>query len=413
MSEPFHSHRFPNGLTLVAEPLDLVRSAAFQFLVPAGAVLDAPGFEGTAYLLEGLSYRGAGSRNSREFSDALDGLGIHRGGGAELECLSFGGALLADDLLRALELYADLLRRPQLPEEQLDAERALALQKLARIEDNPAERMFVHLRREFYANEFGLIPLGSAESLARVTRAELTAAHAERLRPAGVILAVAGRFDWDRLRGRVGQLFGDWMGEGPALPRPLVRAGSSYRHVPQESNQEQIGLARGATAPGDPDYYNFRMAVEVLSGGPSARLHTEVREKRGLCYSVRAFPQAYRGFGALWAYAGTTPERCQETLDVLMAEIRRLREGVTEAEVERGRTLILSSLIMQSESTKSRVGRIARDQFLLGRVRPLDEVRAGIAAVTPESIREYLHRQPAPEYTVVTLGPAALNVGGG
>src|SRR5881296_4359251 len=111
-----YTHHLPNGLTLVAEPIAGIRSAAFQFLIPAGAATDPEGQEGASTVLEGLSFRGAGGRDTRGLSDALDGLGLQRSGGAELEHTSFGGALLADDLVRALELYADILRRPRLPE---------------------------------------------------------------------------------------------------------------------------------------------------------------------------------------------------------------------------------------------------------------------------------------------------------
>jgi predicted Zn-dependent peptidase len=141
-----------------------------------------------------------------------------------------------------------------------------------------------------------------------------------------------------------------------------------------------------------------------------ARLFTEVREKRGLCYTVSASPHAVRGSGSILAYAGTTPDRCQETLDVLIAEIRRLEEGVTDDELTRARVGVLSDLVMQSEATRARAGSIARDQYLLGQVRTMDAIRAGVQAVTPSSIHEFLTRHPAQDFTVVTLGPQALEV---
>jgi predicted Zn-dependent peptidase len=152
------------------------------------------------------------------------------------------------------------------------------------------------------------------------------------------------------------------------------------------------------------------MAIEVLSGGMASRLFTEVREKRGLCYSVRAMHQTIRGAGSIIAYAGTTEERCQETLEVLLAELARLAEGVTEEELARARTGLLAGLVMQSEATRSRALSIARDQYLIGEVRTPEEIRRGVESVTPDSIYEFLRRRPARDFTIVTLGPRELEI---
>jgi predicted Zn-dependent peptidase len=410
LPETHYTLQLPNGLTVVAEHLPAVRSAAFQFIIPAGALTDPEGREGAAGLIEGLAYRGAGDYNSRELLDALDALGVHRGGGAELEYSTFGGALLADDLHRVLALYADILRRPRLPGDQLPAEQALALQKLQKLEDSPPEKLFVNLRRAYYPGPHGRIALGTADGIAALTPEEAAVDHARRYRPGGAILAVAGRFEWKELSDTLHRCFGDWEGDAPPNPRPNPAEKPQYRHVPQETNQEQIGLMYPGIPVDHPDYYSMRMALRVLSGGMGARLFTEVREKRGLCYSVSASPSILKGYGAVVAYAGTTPERCQETLDVLVAEIRRLEEGVTEDELARARTGVLSDLVMQSEATRARALSIGRDQYLLGEVRTMGQIRAGVEAVTTESIREYLQRHPARNFTVVTLGPTELEV---
>jgi predicted Zn-dependent peptidase len=365
---------------------------------------------GAATVLEGLAYRGAGERDSRQLSDALDALGIHRSGGAELEYATFGGSLLADDLERALELYADLIRRPHLPGDQLPAEQALALQKLERLEDSPAEKLFLNLRRAYYASVHGRTSLGTAEGIRSLTPEVIRAEHERRYLPDGAILAIAGRFVWSELNETIHRYFGDWEGAAPQPGLPDTTGRERYRHLQQETNQEQIGLMYPSVGLDDPDYYNMRMAIRILSGGMGARLFTEVREKRGLCYTVSAMPHAVRGAGGILAYAGTTPDRCQETLDVLIAEIRRLEEGVTDDELARARVGVLSDLVMQSEATRARAGSVARDQYLLGRVRSMQEIRAGVEAVTPDSIYEFLERHPARDFTVVTLGPQALEV---
>jgi predicted Zn-dependent peptidase len=405
-----YTHHLPNGFTLVAEPISGIRSAAFQFLIPAGAATEPEGYEGASTVLEGLSFRGAGGRDTRGLSDALDGLGLQRSGGAELEHTSFGGALLADDLVRALELYADILRRPALPPGEFEQERELAGQRLARLDDSPAEKLFVALRRTYFPGPYGRTALGTKEGLAALSSEAIQADHARRYRPRGVILSVAGAFHWPDLHRDVERLFGDWEGEPPAPPAPVTVGRATYRHVPQETSQEQIGVAYPTAGMGSPGYYDARMAVEVLSGGMAARLFTEVREKRGLVYSVRAVQQSVKGAGFILAYAGTTPERCKETVDVLVGELGRVAEGVTDEELARARTGLLSALIMQGESTRARASALGRDQYLLGRVRSLTEIRQAVEAVTTESIWLYLRDHPPADFTVVTLGPRELEV---
>ena len=410
MQNVHYTVQLPNGLTVVAEHLPAVRSAAFQFIIPAGATTDLEGQEGAATVLEGLCYRGAGGRDSRALSDALDSLGIQRGGGAELEYTTFGGTLLADDLHRALELYADILRRPHLPPDEFPAEQDLALQNLERVEDNPAEKLFIRLRRAYYPGPYGRTALGTLEGIRSLSPEAVAADFGRRYRPGGAILAVAGRFHWSELSETIHRCFGDWEGTGPEPPQPDTTGRVAYEHIPQKTNQEQIGMMYPSVPLSHPDFYNMRMAVEVLSGGMASRLFTEVREKRGLCYAVRAMAHTIRGAGAILAYAGTTPERCQETLSVLIAELRRLADGVTDEELARARTGVLSLLVMQSEATRARALSIARDQYLLGQVRTMDEIRASVQAVTPETIREHLQRYPAADFTIVTLGPEELKV---
>jgi len=400
----------PNGLRIVAEHLPAVRSAAFQFLVPAGAVTDPDGQEGSATVLEGLAYRGAGSRNARELSDGLDALGVQRAGGAELEAASYGGALLADDLHAALEIYSDILLRPHLPADQLGAEQALALQKLERLEDSPSDKLFLRLRKAYYPGNYGRTALGTAEGVKALTAEAIRADHARRYRPEGSVMAVAGRFDWGALSETIHRLFGEWAGAAPPFLTPDNTGRERYVHIQKDTNQEQIGIMYPSVPVGHPEYYATRMALSVLSGGMAARLFTEVREKRGLCYAVRASHSNVRGSGAIVAYAGTTPERCQETLTVLIGELRRLAEGVTEAELTRARTGVLSDLVMQSEAARSRAAGIARDQYVLGRVRTMEEIREGVEAVTVEDIRAHLQRYPAEDFTIVTLGPVELEV---
>jgi predicted Zn-dependent peptidase len=180
--------------------------------------------------------------------------------------------------------------------------------------------------------------------------------------------------------------------------------------LPFESNQTQIGIAYPSVSYRDADYYQAAAAVGVLSGGMSSRLFTEVREKRGLCYSVYASHSTLLNRGSVFCYAGTSAERAQETLDVTLAEVIRLSEGIESAELERLKARIKSGQIMQQESSSARSGALARDWYYLDRVRTLDEVSAIVDALSRESINAYLAAHRPGDFTIVTLGPKPLEV---
>ncbi|MBM3215013.1 insulinase family protein [Candidatus Poribacteria bacterium] len=401
-------HVYPNGLRLVVEERPDVRAAAFQIVVPAGSTTEPEELAGISRVLSEMCYRGAGSRDSRELSESLDGLGLQRSFGSSIDTCVFGGALLADDLPAALELHSDIVRRPRLPDDELEAVVAVALQELAAIEDSPARKMSVHLRRTYFLNEYGRNPSGTESGLTALHIEHVGKDHARRFQPDGAIIGAAGRLEWNAVRESVGELFGDWSGPSVAQPEPESREGAHYVHVEQDSAQEHIGVVYRSVAMSHPSAYHAAMATAVLSGGMGARLFTEVREKRGLAYAVSASGSAVRGAGYVVGYAGTTPERSQETLDVLIDQLRRIKDGVTDEELERARTGLLSDLIMHGESTTARARAIAGDMHLLGRPRSLGEIRAGVEAVSRESIRDFLADHAPSDFTIVTLGPRQL-----
>jgi predicted Zn-dependent peptidase len=220
---------------------------------------------------------------------------------------------------------------------------------------------------------------------------------------------VAGHFEWEALRDLVGGLFGDWDGAGERAlklgPPPPKRA-----HLSKELEQTQIAVAFPSVPPGDPDYYAALGAVNVLSGGMSSRLFTEIREKEGLCYSVWATYQTLKDRASVLCYAGSLNRQAQRTLDLLLRELRKLPEGVEPEEVDRVKVGLKTSLIMQQESTNARAASLASDWYYLGRVRSFDEIQSAIEGLSAETILAYLRRCPPEDFRIVTLGPRPLEV---
>jgi len=404
-----YQHTFPNGLTLLAERMDHVRSAAVNFLVPAGCVYDAPEQAGVGSILADLITRGAGERDSRALTLALDNLGLDRSETVGSFHTRFYGATLSRNLTAALELYADIILRPHLPAEELDPVKSLALQDLAGLEAEPRQKILIELKKRHYPSPLSNDRRGTVEGINAVT-AQSVRKHYERLfRPTGTILSVAGNVEWESLRQQVGRLFGDWSG-GSIAPIQAGPSRAGVEHIHKDATQTQIGIAYPSVPIGNADYYAALGAVNVLSGGMSSRLFTEVREKEGLCYAVWATYQTFKDRASVIAYAGTTTKRAQETLDVTLRELKRLREGIQDDEVERVRAGLKSSLIMQEESTSARAGSLASDWYYLGRVRTTEEIQDAIDALSPKSILAHLERAPAKDFTIVTLGADSLQV---
>jgi predicted Zn-dependent peptidase len=214
---------------------------------------------------------------------------------------------------------------------------------------------------------------------------------------------------FDELKTTIEQLFGDWNRSVPAEIEVLPPPGNAH-HEHQKSEQTHIGIAYPSIPETDPDYYTVRLAIEVLSGGMSGRLFTEVREKRALCYSVWAGYSSLKDQGSILGYAGTSNDRAQATLDCFINELHRLSDGVTQPELDRAKTGLKASTIMQGESTSARAGALAHDYFMRGRIRTLDEIKAAIDSVTVDQVNAYLKEHKPGPFTIVTVGPKALKL---
>jgi predicted Zn-dependent peptidase len=393
--------RWPNGLTVALEERDFP-GVAFQLLVPAGAVSDPEGLEGASTLLEGWLWKGAGELDARGLAQALDALGVRRSSGAGLEYTAFAASFLPEVLEEVFRLYALLLTRPRLPEEGFEAVRSVALQSLLSQEDQPARKLFSELRRRVFLSPHGRDPLGREEDLKRATPKALREDFGRRYTPRGAVLAVAGGVSWERLLGALEPL-ALWEGGEVLYPPPILASPERFA-LRRPTAQVQIGLAYPDVGPEDPGFYAARLALEVLSGGMSSRLFTEVREKRGLVYAVSAFPAGVKGQGLLMAYAGTTKDRAKETLAVMLQEMERLAEGVTEEELARAKVGLRTALVMGDESIRTRASSMARDLYMLGRVRPLAEIEARVEGTTLEEVNAFLRAHPYRDPWVGLLG---------
>jgi predicted Zn-dependent peptidase len=403
-----HRH-FDNGLVLVGEPMPWLRSSAFSFLLPAGTCYEPTVLEGLAGLTCEMVQRGCGPWSSREFLEHLDFLGVHYSSNITTHHASFGCAMPSPVLAKCLEAFSQLVRAPHLPENQLNDSRSLCLQDLRALDDEPSHRCFSELKRFRFSSPFGRIPQGSLEGLETIDHSALCDFVANQYTPQGSILAVAGNFDWSECCETVQRLLGDWQGPvPPCLPKLSPVIGS--RHIDHTSSQTHLALAYSTAAYGDPDYYRARALVGILSDGMSSRLFTELREKRGLVYSVFAQCLSLAGQGNVLCYAGTTTSRAEETLAMLVQTIDSLGQGVLDEELKRLKNRIKTALIFEQESCVARSNQIASDWFHLGRVPSREELVAQIDALTVDNLLQYFDENRPGPFSLVTVGSQPLEM---
>lgn len=434
MSEPVTT-RLHCGAALIVEPMSGVRSVGLTWLIPAGSCREPESRQGLSAMWSELLLRGAGDLDSRAHADALDtlGAGVSASAGAWHQRIT--ATLLGAKLDAALPLIADMVLSPRFADDAIEPVRDLCLQSLESLKDDPQERVSLLLRERHEQPPFNRSGMGTPEGLAAITRDDVVSRWRAVARPEGACIAIAGAVDPRAVEARLNELLKGWTGEPTPIPAPAAPAPRAYHHTTEETNQVHIALCFDAPREADEDAMAERVVNAALSGGMSGRLFTEVREKRGLCYSVHASYRADRDYGRVTAYSGTTPERAQETLDVMWRELERIgaadaprktpggaqRRGgkddvkpgtpdgrLDDGEFQRAVVGMKSRTVMSGESTSARAAALATDWHKLGRPRSLERFLAQVNAVTLDTVNAYLRRRPLGRPTCVTLGPAPL-----
>lgn len=399
-----------NGLTIVTERQTGMKSAGLCWTLPSGTAREAEHLQGLTSILADLLMRGAGELSSREQADAFDRLGVTRSASAQASTITVGATLLGERLRDALPLIVDTVVRPRLEEEHLGPVRDLALQSLASLRDDPQERVVLNLRDAHVAPPHNRSSYGTEAGVNAIGIDDVRTAHATGCVPGGSFLTCAGDVDHDALVDAITPMLDGWRGDAIDLA-PIAPGGRGVVHEHQDTDQTHIGVVHDGPKAGDDEAWLERVATHVLSGGMSSRLFTEVREKRSLVYTVHARYGADRDYGRTTAYAGTTPERAQETLNVLLEELERINTPsgrVTQEEFDNAMVGITSRLVFSGESSGARARSLAGDMRVLGTPQSLDEKRARFDAITLDALNDYLGQRSLGDLTIASVGSTAL-----
>ena len=404
----FFFGRLESGIEVVGQPMAGVESAAIGFLIGAGARDESESNFGVSHALEQMLFRGTARMDARAVSESFDALGISYDSSAGVEMTLVSAVLLGNRLPQALDLLVDCVRRPSFPAESIESVRALQLQEIRQREDRPAQKVMDALRRQFFlgspvANDV----LGSEDTVSQLTRDVIVEYWQGRFTAPNIVISVAGNFEWDVVFDQLQHLTSGWpaAGQRSDVPAPTPHAGISVLH--KDSSQENIGFVFPGVAVSDPRYYVAALVAQALGGSSHSRLFQEVREKRGLAYAVQARFDAMERAGMMRVYVGTSAERAHESVEVVMAELRKLeRDGISDDELKLSKTRLKSQLVMRSESSLARMASNLRSWWFEERLYSLVDVAERIDAVDQTAITDLVSTLGITEFlTAVALGP--------
>ena len=380
-------HRLANGLTVAVDPMPGAQSVAIGLYAQVGSRSEPEHLSGLAHVVEHMVFKGAGSRDTRALAEAIEDVGGALNAWTARDQTVFYGRTLAKDAPLLCELLTDLIRAPHLDEAHLEREKDVILSELGEVTDAPDDLVHDHLfEAAFTGQPLGRSVLGRAETIRAITRGDCLAWLKDELVPSRLILSASGRIDPDALLACAERLLGD-MEDRPGAPIPTAQFVGGVRNDRREFEQAHWCLGLPGLASADPRLPALSIFVQALGGGMSSRLFQELREERGLAYSVSAWSQAYADTGIVTVSCAADRERAVESMHLARTVLADAVETLGETEVNRARAQLEAGLLMALESPNGRADHMARSIEVFGRIVDLDELLGQLRSVDAAAAR--------------------------
>ncbi|MGE5506848.1 MAG: M16 family metallopeptidase [Actinomycetota bacterium] len=397
--------RLANGLRVVTDPMDTVETVSLGVWVDAGTRHEPPPVNGVSHMLEHMAFKGTDRRSARDIAEEMDAVGGHLNAYTARDHTAYYAKVLKEDAGLALDIVADILQHSTMDAEELAREQAVVVQEIAQAIDTPDDIIFDHFQATAYpAQSLGRPVLGTEELVKAMDRDVVLGYMRGHYSAPSMVLAGAGRIDHDQLVAEAERAFAALPDFQANTTDRAVYGGGDYR---EERDLEQVHVVLGydGVSYTDPDYYAASVLSTVLGGGMSSRLFQEVREKRGLVYSIYSFTTSYDDGGLFGVYAGTGEDELAELVPVMCDEIVGIVDGIAEAELNRARAQLKASILMSLESTSARCEQLARQILIYGRPIPVAELVAQIEAVSADDLVRVARRLLAGTPTLAAIGP--------
>jgi predicted Zn-dependent peptidase len=403
-----------SGLRIVTEEVSSVRSAAVGIWVNIGSRDEAPATAGASHFLEHLLFKGTPRRNALEISSAIESVGGEMNAFTSKEYTCFYARVIDTDLPMAVDVISDLITSSIVTAEDVDAERKVVLEEIAMRDDDPSDLVHDLYAETYYGDTaLGRPILGTIDSINNMSRNTVFNYYKKRYLPQDLVVAVAGNIKHKRVVAMVEEAlsrdnFLDVQGTPQIRPNTPIKRGKQGRVGIIYRKSEQAHMFYGMEGVARNDDRRFTMGVlsSALGGGMSSRLFQEIREKRGLAYSVYSYAQQFAGSGQIGFYAGCNPSKATEVISIIQEVLADVASnGMSHEEIERAKGAVRGSLVLSQEDSASRMSRIGKSEIVYGDIMGFDEILKAVARVTPEDVRviasEFLTKTP----TLGVVGP--------
>jgi predicted Zn-dependent peptidase len=398
----------PNGLRVLTETMPAVRSASIGVWADVGSALETRERRGISHLVEHMLFKGTSRRSARAIAETMDGVGGNLNAFTDKETTCYYAKVIDRHVPLALDVLADMFLNSTFDPGELSKEQNVVLEEIKMYEDSPDELIHdLFLQTMWNGANLGEPTIGFADSIVRLTPDDLRTHMRTHYAPNSVIVAAAGNVEHERFVEMVERQFAAFSGSCalPAAEAPQATPATHVRH--KESEQAYVVVGTRGLSVRDERRYALSLLDTILGGGMSSRLFQEIREKRGLVYTVYSFQAAYREAGLFGVYAGTSPEHVQACIDLTIEQFHRIAgERVSDEELHLAKEHMKGNLTLSLESTSSRMIRLGRNEFALGRYLAAEEIEARIDAVTAEELQALAQELlPDPNVGVCVIGP--------
>ena len=407
MPDSIRATRLDNGMQVVTDAMPDAHSVTIGFWVDAGSRDETPVEAGASHFLEHLLFKGTETRSAHSIAEDIEAVGGDMNAFTTKEYTAFYTRLIDEDLDLGLDILSDIMWAPAFRPEEIDAERQVILEEINMHEDEPSDLVHELLHEALYpGHPLGREVLGERSTIAAMTRDQIANYFTTRYTPPSLVVAASGNLDHDEVVAGIERRFTGRTGSAPARERPALAPVRPLIVHHRTTEQAHLLVGMRSLDRHDDDRFTLSVLNQILGGGMSSRLFQEIREKRGLVYSVFSYRAAYLESGALAIYAGTAPGRAQEVLALIDDELDKLATGpISERELAVAKGHIKGSLALSLEDSAGRMNRIGRGHLIHGEVLSYEEVVARTEAVTHDDLRRVADRILANERVLAVVGP--------
>lgn len=399
--------RLANGLTIVTDRMNTIESVALGLWVKSGSRDEEDDEHGIAHLLEHMAFKGTGKRTAYEIAAQIEDVGGEINAATSVETTSFYARVLRNDVPLAIEIIADILTDSRFDAEELEREKHVIMQEIGAAHDTPDDIVFDRFTETAFRHQtLGRSVLGTKEALAGFSSAQLHAFIERQYSADKMVIVASGAIDHDAFVKLCEKNFGSFRATSESKPRQMAHyVGGDFRED-RKLMDAQILIGFEGRAFHMRDFYASQMLAMILGGGMSSRLFQEIREKRGLCYSIYAFHWGFSDTGMFGIHAATGDEDIEELIPLIVSELHKATEQIGNDELLRAKAQYRAGLLMSQESASSRTGQIARQMLLYGRPVTVDELMARLDGITTERLTDLSRRLfCGPKPTIAAVGP--------